>query len=139
MFLVAGPGWLAYQQATEVPDGYQRVSYESLQPSPSSPGVPIPPEAYALEGKKIFIKGYVYPGREIQGIKTFLLVRDQGDCCFGGNPKITDRVQVTLSDPLRLTYRSRMFHLAGVFHVKPTTAVNAGGGVYYQLDADYLR
>ncbi len=92
-----------------------------------------------MEGKKIFIKGYIYPGREIEGIKTFLLVRDQGDCCFGGNPKITDRIQVTLTDPLRLTYRPRLHALAGVFHIKPTTAVNAGGGVFYQLDADYLQ
>jgi hypothetical protein len=139
LFFVVGPGWLLFQQATEVPPGYDRISYEQLQPGPSAPGVPIPPEAYALEGKKIFIKGYVYPGRESEGIKTFLLVRDQGDCCFGGNPKITDRIQVTLVDPLRLKFRSRIHHLAGVFHVKPTTAVGAGGGVYYQLDADYLR
>jgi hypothetical protein len=139
VFLICGPAWLSYQQATEVPDGYERISYEELQPSTSTPGQLIPPEAFALEGKKIFIKGYVYPGREAEGIKTFLLVRDQGDCCFGGNPKLTDRIQVTLNDPLRLTFRSRMFRLAGVFHVKPTTAVNAGGGVYYQLDADYLR
>ena len=92
-----------------------------------------------LEGKRIFIKGYIYPGREMEGIKTFLLVRDQGDCCFGGNPKITDRIQVTLVDPLRLTFRSRLHKLAGVFHVRPTTAVGAGGGVYYQLEADHLQ
>ncbi len=86
--------------------------------------VPIPSSAMALEGKKVFIKGYVYPGREMEGIKTFLLVRDQGDCCFGGNPKITDRIQVTLVDPLRLTYKPRLHKLAGVFHVRPTTAVD---------------
>src|SRR5580704_7338987 len=63
LFFLVGPGWLLLQQATEVPAGYERVSYEQLQPSPSALGVPIPPEAYALEGKKVFIKGYVYPGR----------------------------------------------------------------------------
>jgi hypothetical protein len=136
---LAGPGWLLYQRITEVPDGYQRISYEQLQPPANIPGVKIPAEAVALEGQKIFIKGYIYPGREINGIKTFLLVRDQGDCCFGGNPKITDRIQVTLTDPLRLTYQPRLHSFAGVFHVKPTTAKDAGGGVFYQLEADYLQ
>ncbi|HEX4146034.1 MAG TPA: DUF4190 domain-containing protein [Pirellulales bacterium] len=139
LFAIVGPAWLLYQHATEVPDGYERISYEELQPTAGSPPDALPVSAFALEGKKIFIKGYVYPGRELEGIKTFLLVRDQGDCCFGGNPKITDRIQVTLSDPLRLAYKSRLHKLAGVFHVRPTTAINAGGGVYYQLDADYLR
>ena len=139
LFAVVGPGWLLYQSIAEVPDGYERISYEQLQPAAGMPPSAIPTSAFDLEGKKIFIKGYVYPGREMEGIKTFLLVRDQGDCCFGGNPKITDRIQVTLVDPLRLTYKPRLHKLAGVFHVRPTTAVTAGGGVYYQLDADHLK
>jgi hypothetical protein len=139
LFAIVGPGWLFYQQATEVPDGYARISYEELQPPAHAPADAIPPSAMSLEGKKVFIKGYVYPGREMEGIKTFLLVRDQGDCCFGGNPKITDRIQVTMVDPLRLTYKSRLHKLAGVFHVRPTKAVNAGGAVFYQLEADYLQ
>ncbi|HEY1783906.1 MAG TPA: DUF4190 domain-containing protein [Pirellulales bacterium] len=139
LFAIVGPSWLLYQHATEVPGGYERISYEELQPPRGAPADAVPTSALALEGKKIFIKGYVYPGREIDGIKTFLLVRDQGDCCFGGNPKITDRIQVTLTDPLRLSYKSRLHKLAGVFHVRPSTAVNAGGNVFYQLEADYLR
>jgi hypothetical protein len=139
LFAIVGPGWLLYQHATEVPGGYERISYEELQPPAGAPPDAIPTSAMALEGKKVFIKGYVYPGREIEGIKTFLLVRDQGDCCFGGNPKITDRIQVTLVDPLRLAYKSRLHKLAGVFHVRPGTAVNASGNVFYQLEADYLR
>jgi hypothetical protein len=139
LFAIVGPAWLLYQHATEVPAGYERISYEELQPVAGTRPDAIPASALALEGKRVFIKGYVYPGREMEGIKTFLLVRDQGDCCFGGNPKITDRIQVTLVDPLRLAYKSRLHKLAGVFHVRPTTAVNAGGGVFYQLEADHLQ
>ncbi|HTU25139.1 MAG TPA: DUF4190 domain-containing protein [Pirellulales bacterium] len=139
LFAVAGPAWLLYQRIAEVPDGYERISYDELQPVKGTRPDAIPESALALEGKKIFIKGFIYPGREMDGIKTFLLVRDQGDCCFGGNPKITDRIQVTLVDPLRLTYKTRLHKLAGVFHVRPATAVNAGGAVFYQLEADHLE
>ncbi|HEX3725820.1 MAG TPA: hypothetical protein VHV08_06240, partial [Pirellulales bacterium] len=92
-FLVCGPAWLTYAFVTELPPGYERVSYAELQPNPAEPGQQVPPAALDLDGKRIFIKGYVYPGREKDGIRQFLLVRDQGDCCFGGNPKITDRIQ----------------------------------------------
>ena len=135
-----GLGYVAYDYATEVPEGYQRISYDLLQPNPDVPGEVVPRSAFALEGKKVFVKGYIFPGRDSTGIKRFLLVRDQGDCCFGGNPKVTDRIQVTLVDPLRLTYDTGLQKLAGTFHVAPTQAADAvgGGGVFYHLTADHL-
>lgn len=141
LFLIAGPAWLTYVYVTEVPTGYQRVSYAELQPDPSQAGQLVPPAALALEGKKIFIKGYAYPGRQTHEIREFLLVRDRGDCCFGGDPKITDRIHVTLENPLRLDYASRLHNLGGTFHVEaqPTTIDGATGGVYYHLKANHLK
>ncbi len=141
VFLICGPAWLTYVYATEVPDGYSRVSYAELQPDPREVGQLVPPAATALEGKKIFIKGYVYPGRQTHGIREFLLVRDRGDCCFGGDPKITDRIQVKLDRPLKLDYSTRLHKLGGTFHVevKPSTIDGATGGVYYHLKADHLQ
>jgi hypothetical protein len=141
LFAVLGPARLTYDFVTEVPDGYERISYSELQPDPAVAGQQLPPSALELEGKKIFIKGFIYPGRDKDRIRQFLLVRDQGDCCFGGNPKITDRIQVTLVDPLRLTFQSRLHKVGGTFHVAPVnTAVGgAKGGVLYHLDADYVQ
>lgn len=141
VFLIAGPAWLIYDFMTELPDGYLRVSYSELQPDPAERGQVVPPSAIDLEGKKIFIKGYVYPGRQTKGIREFLLVRDRGECCFGGNPKITDRIQVTLEEPLRLTYEPRLHKLGGTFHVEPldSTIDGAKGGVFYHLKADHLE
>ncbi|MGD9720078.1 MAG: hypothetical protein AB7O59_02550 [Pirellulales bacterium] len=140
-FAIAGPAWLTYVYVTELPAGYERISYSDLQPDPAQAGQLVPPAARSLEGKKIFIKGFVYPGRQLNGIREFLLVRDRGECCFGGNPKITDRIQVTLENPLRLTYAPRLHKVGGTFHVEvqPTTIDGAQGGVYYHLKADHLE
>lgn len=138
-FLVTGAGWLSFTYATEVPPGYMRITYGELQPDPEKPDEAIPASALSLEGKKVFIKGYIYPGRDTSGIKEFLLVRDQGSCCFGGNPKITDRIQVTLADPLRLTFRPRLHKLAGVFHIEHGRAKDGPGDVFYRLEADHLE
>lgn len=127
---------------TEVPDGYRRISYRELDynQADKESGATIPAAAETLDGEKVFIKGYVYPGSLKRGIKRFLLVRDKGDCCFGGNPKITDRIQVTLQDPLRLEYDTRLHKLAGVLRIDPSqTAVDAGGAVLYHLEADHLQ
>jgi hypothetical protein len=141
VFLIAGPSYLTYVYLTEVPSGYERVNYSELQPDESQPGQQVPPSALALDGKRVFIKGYIYPGREKDGIRQFLLCRDQGDCCFGGNPKITDRIQVTLVDPLRLSYQPRLHKIGGTFHVAPQQQVVGGakGGVFYHLSADHLE
>lgn len=140
-FLVVGFSWLLFVYSVEVPEGYARISYDELQPSAEKPRQPIPDTALELNGKNVFIKGFVYPGRDRDGIREFLLVRDQGDCCFGGQPKITDRIQVKLADPERLTYKNSLHKLAGTFRImKAEHAVDAPmGGVYYFLEEAHLR
>ena len=129
-----------YEYATEVPEGYARISYAELQPPEGERTDMVPSDAMALDGKKVFIKGYVYPGQKMQGITQFLLVRDQGTCCFGGNPKITDRIQVALGDPHGFAFSNGVFKVAGTFHVTPPSrAVDAGGAVFYHLDEAMLR
>ena len=139
--LVASVSVASYVYATEVPRGYERIFYSQLQPEEGKIGQKIPPLAEDLDGKKVFIKGYVFPGKQRQGIKTFLLVRDKGDCCFGGNPKLTDRIQVTLADPERLRFDPYLHKVAGTFRLikDPRQAVDAGGEVYYHLDDGQLR
>lgn len=140
-FGVAGPARLIYEYTTEVPEGYERISYAQLQPDPASPRERIPASARELEGQRVFIKGFMYPGRTPDGIREFLLVRDQGDCCFGGDPKITDRIHVKVNGTKRVRFESRMHKVAGTFHVAPADKAldGAKGGVYYRLDADYVR
>lgn len=129
--------WLTYDYLTEVPPGYERISYSELQSDADGP--PVPAAAQALDGKRVFIKGYVYPGAQTQGIRRFVLVRDNGTCCFGGAlPKLNDMIDVTLADPLRVAYSTGVFRVAGTFRVQQTEAPGLGQ-VLYQLDADYVK
>ncbi len=131
----------AYAYATEVPDGYTRISFAELQPDPATPQFPIPASALKLDGQPIFIKGYVHPGVDRRrGIKQFILVPDMKTCCFGGQPKLTDMIEVTLKDPNRIDYSFARRKLAGTLRVSPYKKQVAGlDGVYYQLEADYVR
>lgn len=138
LLLVSGWARLTYVYLTEVPEGYQRISYAELQPE--TPNQLFPPSALKLDGQKVFIKGYVYPGAQQTGIRQFVLVRDNGTCCFGGpEPKLTDMIQVTLQDPLRLNHSTRLHKLAGTLRVQPMDDQSGFDRVIYHLDADHLE
>lgn len=126
-----------YLDWNEVPPGYKRIGYEILQAVEGTG--PIPDTAKALDGQRVYIKGFVYPGRQTTGIKEFVLCRDNGSCCFGGRPKLNDMIQVTLKEPLSLDYDTTMRQLAGTFRVQPTAGGEGVGEVLYQLEADFLR
>ena len=136
--LVASLGLFTYTFLTEVPDGYQRTYWSQLQPEEGVMGQKMPPFAETMNGKDIFTKGYIFPGPREKGIKTFLLVRDKGDCCFGGDPKITDRIQVTLDDSRRLTFTARKVKVWGSFRLEEIASTvgttETKGGVYYHID-----
>jgi hypothetical protein len=140
IFFIGGIAYDAYCYATEVPDGYRRISFQELQPDKSHPELPIPPTAVELSGEKVFVKGYVYPDGQSSNIKQFVLVPDMGTCCFGGQPKLTDMIQVTLRDPHRIEYSYYRRKLAGVLKVsnqkKPVSGLD---GVYYELDAESVE
>jgi len=137
--LVAVFGIYSYVYATEVPEGYQRISFSQLQPVRGESGV-VPSRALALNGEKVFIKGYTYPGEKRQDLKTFVMVPDIGTCCFGGQPALTDMIEVTLDDPLRASYSMRCRKLTGILEVDDEVKPLSGlGGVYYRLKADGIK
>ncbi|NBW88287.1 MAG: hypothetical protein EBR23_16015 [Planctomycetia bacterium] len=130
-------GSLAYHAtvyAAELPAGFARLDYTMLQPEPGDPPDTIPTTARAMDGRDVLLKGYMYPGKERRGIALFLLVRDQGDCCFGGNPKISDRVLVRMADPRGIDFSQRLVKIAGRFRIQPAGAPDSGGGVLYQME-----
>lgn len=140
LFLVGGWTRLAYVYQTEVPEGHQRISYDDLQPQPEETTY-VPAQAQQLDGKKVFIKGYVYQptGGQTSGLRQFILVRDRGQCCFGGNPKITDMILVKLTGGLEAEFNMQPRKLAGTFHVQPAQGMHGLGNVLYELEADYLK
>jgi hypothetical protein len=126
----------AHTYATECPEGYQRISFDTLRPIDERPELPVSPAAVELNGKKVFIKGYVYPDGQQDNIRRFVLVPDMGTCCFGGQPKLTDMIEVTLTDPDRIKYSLRRRKLAGELVVDTQLKPISGlGGVYFQLKA----
>lgn len=130
----------AYIYATEVPDGFERISFSMLKSPMGAPDAPTL-DALNLDGKKIFLKGYIHPTSiSSTNAKNFVLVPDWGTCCFGGQPPLTHMVQVNLGGDMSVKMSQRKLKLAGTFKVdKELKPISGLEGVYYQLQADYLK
>ena len=132
----------AYSYATEVPEGFQRVSFvqdissKEVSMRPDG-GLGVEASVAELSGKPIFVKGYMYPTRDQFGLKSFVLCKDSGDCCFGGSPKVTDMIQIRMSEDRAVNFRTGMVAVAGIFKAEPT--IDATGlQPVYQLDCSYF-
>jgi hypothetical protein len=143
IFLIGGVGYGGYVHATEVPEGYTRVSFNGMKPDELEvrSGLEVPPEITALEGKKIFIKGYIRPDSITvpRGIKQFLLVRDNNQCCFGDLSKIKyyDQIAVNLTGDKLVDYSQGVFRIGGILHVEPQNTAFGSAAPVFSLSADY--
>jgi hypothetical protein len=140
---VGGASWHTYDYLTEVPEGYIRTGFWELQPDPDRPELPVSPKSLELSGKNVFIKGYIHPGVASNGkVDRFILVPDMGTCCFGGDPKATDMIEVHIPDPgQRLAYSRTRIKLAGKFEVSQIASqrMQMKNPVWYRLEVSQVR
>ena len=140
-----GAGYLLYAGEKSVPPGYTAVTYAELDPSPDVPGELIPARAYELDKlcadnkAKVFIQGYMYPGKAYEHIKQFVISRDNGTCKFCmPNPRPTDLILVKMQGDLEVSFWPHLIYLGGKFVLDQKELQKMGGTVYH-LEADYVR
>lgn len=139
-FLGAAP-YHTYIYNTEVPEGYQRISYGDLRPN-SRTRLPFSEKALEFDGKKVFLKGYVRPSAKRRKLKNFILVGDFGDCCFGGNPKMTEVVAIKILGDETIDHGYSLRKIGGTFRLNKSrkrTSDNEVPLVYYEIEADHIR
>lgn len=131
----------SYIYATEVPEGYERISFRMLRDD-SKTSLPYSEKAEELDGKKVFVRGYVRPGAKRRNLSEFIMVGNFGDCCFGGTEKITDVIGVKIVNDETVDYSLRLRRFAGTFRLNrksTSTSDKEVPKVFYQMEVDYLR
>lgn len=127
---------------SEGPEGAWRVSYDDIDLLKVLNMDPVPPDAAAkmpewlkgLDGKRIRIRGFMYPPFSQTGIHAFGLARDNQICCFGRDPKIYDVFDVKMRDGVTTDYLpNRPFDVVGVFHIRPDVE---DGKLFHLYDMD---
>jgi hypothetical protein len=104
-------------------------------------GVLIPPEVKALEGKRVFVKGFIRPGSAPVrvGIDRFLLVRDNNQCCFGDLSKVKyyDQIAVQITGKDRIEDTLQILRMGGILSIYPENFALGPGYPVFSLKADY--
>ena len=96
---------------TEGPEGAVRVSYDdidllkvlNIDPVPANAADKMPAWLKGLDGRRVRIRGFMYPTFQQTGVHAFGLARDNQICCFGRNPKIYDVFDVLCARASRPT------------------------------------
>jgi hypothetical protein len=72
----------------------------------------------ALMGRTIRLRGYILPTYQQSGITQFVLVRDNQECCFGGNAALHDCVIVDMAPGASANYTVRPVAVEGTFGLR---------------------
>ena len=108
--------------ATEVPEGHARLNFTQDISRKGlvfeSGRITAPPDVAALDGKKVFLKGYMFPMQQSEGLTSFVFCRDSGDCCFGGSPKTEDMIIVKMDGDLTTDFYTGLVSVAGTFQLR---------------------
>jgi hypothetical protein len=143
LLVVGASGFHTYAYITELPEGYERVSFIEMAKHPpiydEKGNWTIDPEVAALDGKPIYIKGFMFPTSQKFNLTEFLLVKDTGQCCFGGQPKPSDMIAVTFDNGMMVNHREQILvGVAGIFRAKNPTST-AGLKPVYVLEGTHFR
>lgn len=112
---VLGSARMAHAYSTEVPDGFQRVNFPKDVAEKQFVYIggrrQLHPDVAPLIEKKVYLKGFMWATQDTEGLAQFILLKDNGECCFGGKPKSHDYVWIKLprfnqGERPQLSYRS---------------------------------
>lgn len=111
----------------EGPDQAIRVSFDdvdllkvlNLDPVPADAPERLPKWLKALDGKRVRVRGFMFPPFQDTDIRGFVLARDNQICCFGRTPKEYDLIDTFMRKGVTTHYiQGRPFDVVGVFHIK---------------------
>ena len=76
------------------------------------------PEIEALAGRPIRIRGYILPTAQKRGIKQFVLVRDNQECCFGPGAALYDCILIRMQPGKTAEFSIRPVAVTGKFEIE---------------------
>lgn len=90
-------------------------------------------EIREMEGKRIKIRGYIRPSFRQKGIKSFVFVRDNKECCFGPGAALYDCLIVKMKKGKSTSFTVRPIAVEGEFSIKAYEGPDGNTWAIFQL------
>jgi len=101
------------------------------------------PEIEGLHKKTVRLRGYILPASVFQqtGIKKFVLVRDNQECCFGPGAALYDCVMIEMAEGKAANFTTRPVAVRGTFMIDSESYQYPDGGHYaiYKMVATEVK
>ena len=135
LLAISATCWRVYYFYHNAPPGYEIVEFDSMALTKDGA---VAPEIAALNGRRVYVEGYMYPTKRHAGITDFNLVRTLGHCQFcspGTNP--ADMIAVSMERGNEVNYRAnKLVGVGGVLYVAEDFRP---GELPYPMKADVFR
>ncbi len=134
---LAAGGWSIWRYYFSIPEGYTVVHFLELRPDPETKQFSPRITKLAKDKEKIYIRGFMFPGRQMAGIKDFTLVRTVEHCKFCSpeqNP--FDMIYIHMVGEMEVRYRRTAVHVGGILHLNEHFRY---GEIPYLIEADCFR
>ncbi|MBT4866914.1 MAG: hypothetical protein HON53_17565 [Planctomycetaceae bacterium] len=127
----------------EGPEDAIRVSFDdidllkviNMEPVTADAPEKMPQWLKQLDGKRIRIRGYMYPAFKDTGLTAFNIARDTKTCCFGSFAKLYDRFLVKMRKGVTTDYfLLRPFDVVGILHIDPRAFEDGELYQMYRID-----
>ena len=92
-----------------------------------------------LDGQRVRIRGYMLPSFQQSGIKQFVLVRDNMECCFGPGAALYDCIIVEMQGEKSCDFSVRPIAVEGAFTVREFKGPDDTHLAIYHLAGERVR
>ncbi|MEZ6127402.1 MAG: hypothetical protein R3C59_01805 [Planctomycetaceae bacterium] len=119
--LTLGSVKLANAYETECPEGFLRVNFPNEISKKEfvyygGGARRLHPDVAKFIGQKVFLKGFMWQTQYDEGLTSFVLLKDNGECCFGGKPKPFDMMVVHMAEGTSTRAYNGMVAVAGILN-----------------------
>jgi hypothetical protein len=96
-------------------------------------------EIEKLAGQRVRLRGYILPTPQKRGIKQFVLVRDNQECCFGPGAAIYDCVLVEMRPGKTAEFSIRPVTVEGTFDINVFMGPDDAPLAIYHIDGESVE
>lgn len=96
-------------------------------------------EIEELDGMYVRIRGYMLPTAQKRGVKQFVLVRDNFECCFGPGAALFDCILVEMAKDKTAEYTIWPVAVSGTFEIEEFVAPDGNHLAIYRMEAETVK
>jgi hypothetical protein len=99
----------------------------------------LPASIEAMAGQRIRIRGFILPTPQKRGIRAFVLVRDNQECCFGPGAALYDCILVEMQTGKTAEFSIRPVAVEGTFNIREIRGPDGNHLAIYHLAGESVQ